>query len=81
MSYDFIYVICKVGHLFLFFCFFCYARSVGKEWKTTGTTIKTRKSSCLASEQSTSGLSSSTSEAAKPSGQSCLFKKMTPNAH
>ena len=22
MSYDFIYVICKVGHLFLFFCFF-----------------------------------------------------------
>ena len=50
------------------FLFFCYARSVGKEWKTTGTTIKTRKSSCLASEQSSSGLSSSTSEAAKPSG-------------
>ena len=46
MSYDFIYVICKVGHLFLFFCFFCYARSVGKEWKTTETTkttIKTQK--------------------------------------
>ena len=37
MSYDFIYVICKVGHLFLFFCFFCYARSVCKEWKTTRT--------------------------------------------
>ena len=30
MSYDFIYVICKVGHLFLFFCFFVM-RSVGKK--------------------------------------------------
>ena len=43
MPYDFIYVICKVGHLFLFFCFFCYARSGGKEWKTIRTTIKQKK--------------------------------------
>ena len=25
------------------FLFFCYARSAGKEWKTTKTTIKTQK--------------------------------------